>query len=118
MVLAATLFLVGLGVAMVFSASIPLTAADGEGDILWYLKRELGIVALGLAAMAAVSRVPMEWVRKSARWLLVLAALAPLTIPAGLSDVLIQKVVVTSARLSSSVLGRSRYGASPAKSSP
>jgi cell division protein FtsW len=71
-VLIPTLALVGLGVAMVFSASIPLAAADGSADVLYYLKRELAVVAVGLCAMWAASRVPMQWVQRQAGTLLVL----------------------------------------------
>ena len=71
-VLVPILLLVGLGIAMVFSASIPTAAARESEDIYYYLKRELLFAGVGLAAMYAVARVSMEFVRKQAGVLLAL----------------------------------------------
>ena len=49
-VLVPVLLLVGLGIAMVFSASIPTAAARESEDIYYYLKRELLFAGVGLAA--------------------------------------------------------------------
>jgi cell division protein FtsW len=59
-VLVPTLLLVALGIAMVFSASIPMAAVDQSEDVFGYLKRELLFAALGLAAMWGASRLPMD----------------------------------------------------------
>jgi len=75
-VLAVTLALVALGVAMVFSASIPLAAGRETGDIFHYLKRELAFVAVGLAAMWVASRLAMDRVREGAWPLLVATVIA------------------------------------------
>ncbi len=65
-VLVPILALVGLGVAMVFSASIPMAAADSSEDVFRYLKRE-GIFALfGLLAMWRVSLISMKSVERGA----------------------------------------------------
>ena len=72
-ILLPTLLLIALGIAMVFSASIPMAAADESEDIYYYLKRELLFAALGVAAMWAVSRASLEAVRDRAAALLALA---------------------------------------------
>ena len=69
-----TLSLVSLGVAMVYSASIPLTAAQG-GSLLSYLLREVGFVGAGVVGMLAAMRVPLEWLKRQA-WPLLLATVA------------------------------------------
>ena len=67
-----TLLLVALGIAMVFSASIPLAAAQENEDIYFYLKRELLFATIGLAAMWGVSRVSMNSLQRQAGTLLFL----------------------------------------------
>lgn len=52
-----------LGTVMVFSASYP-TALNKMGDGLYYLKRHLVYVGLGLAAMIGMSFFPYRWVKK------------------------------------------------------
>jgi cell division protein FtsW len=59
-----TLLLVALGIAMVFSASIPMAAMDQSEDIFRYLKRELLYATLGLAAMWGVSRLSMDFIQR------------------------------------------------------
>jgi cell division protein FtsW len=63
-VLVPTLLLVAFGIAMVFSASIPMAAVDRTEDIFRYLKRELLFAALGIAAMWGVSRIPMDRIQR------------------------------------------------------
>lgn len=65
-----TLALVSLGVAMVFSASIPMTAAGEQEDVFYYLKREGLVAAIALLAMFGVTRIPMGWIRRRAGVLL------------------------------------------------
>lgn len=69
-VLVPTLALVGLGVAMVFSASIPMAALDASEDVFHYLKRELVFAAFGLLVMWRVSLIPMEKIERQAGALL------------------------------------------------
>ena len=69
-VLLPTLALVGLGVAMVFSASIPMAAVDSSEDVFHYLKRELVFAAFGLAVMWRVSLISMEKIERRAGALL------------------------------------------------
>jgi len=71
-VLAATLGLVALGVAMVFSASVPSATAGRSGDIFRALRREAVVVGMGLAAMLAASRMSLQWLRSRAGMLLAL----------------------------------------------
>jgi cell division protein FtsW len=59
-ILIPTLLLVGLGVAMVFSAGLPSVAAQNGRDLLGDLKKELLFVVLGLAAMIWTSRTSLE----------------------------------------------------------
>ena len=72
--LAPTLALVGLGVAMVYSASIPMAAAEG-GSIFSYLVREVVLVAMGLAGMLVAMRIKLEWLARQA-WSLLLLTVA------------------------------------------
>lgn len=74
LVLAPTLALVGLGIAMVFSASIPMAAVDASEDVFYYLKRELVFAAVGLLAMYGTIRLPMVKLERAAGWLLGTAA--------------------------------------------
>jgi len=74
-VLAPTLALVGLGLAMVFSASIPL-AATPNSDMLRYLKRDAAYVAVGLLAMWGATRLSLLWLRDHAWHLFVAAVIA------------------------------------------
>jgi len=70
LLLVPTLALVALGVAMVFSASIPLAALNESEDIYYYLKREILFAAIGLSAMWAVSRMAMKSLERWAGTLL------------------------------------------------
>ena len=70
LLLVPTLALVALGVAMVFSASIPMAALNESEDIYYYLKREILFAAIGLSAMWAVSRIAMKWLERWAGTLL------------------------------------------------
>ncbi len=63
-VLVPTLILVALGIAMVFSASIPMAAVDESENVFYYLKRELLFAAVGLAAMWGMSRLPMDGLQR------------------------------------------------------
>jgi len=72
-VLVPTLGLVGLGVAMGYSASIP-TAAAHSGSVVSHLLRECAYVAVGLVGMVLAARASMERLRKRASLLLALAA--------------------------------------------
>lgn len=72
-VLVPTLVLVGLGIAMVFSASIPMAAVDSNEDVFYYLKRELLFAAGGLLAMWRISRMSMESLQRRAGLLLAVA---------------------------------------------
>ena len=74
LVLVPTLALVGLGIAMVFSASIPMAAVDSNEDVFYYLKRELLFASVGLLAMYGASRIPMGRLERAAGWLLGVAA--------------------------------------------
>ncbi len=67
------LVLVALGVAMVFSASIPMASLNESEDIYYYLKRELLFAGIGLTAMWAASRLPMRLLERQAGTLLFLA---------------------------------------------
>lgn len=67
--------LTAFGVAMVFSASLPFCARPDSRDLFAYLWRELAFVAVGLAAMFGAYRVPLEYVRRSARCLVVLTVI-------------------------------------------
>ncbi len=69
-VLVPVLMLVALGVSMVFSASIPMSAIRESEDIYYYLKRELLFAGVGLAAMYLVARASMDAIRRNAGWLL------------------------------------------------
>lgn len=58
-ILVPVLFLVGLGVAMVFSAGMPYATQEGTGNVYYYLIREAVFLALGLTAMILTARLPM-----------------------------------------------------------
>jgi cell division protein FtsW len=73
-VLVPTLVLLALGVAMVFSASIP-SAVSQSADMFSYLKREILYIGLGLVAMWGASRVPMGWLRDKA-WVVFVVTVA------------------------------------------
>ncbi|MFB3881600.1 MAG: FtsW/RodA/SpoVE family cell cycle protein [Armatimonadota bacterium] len=73
LVLVPTLALVGLGIAMVFSASIPMAAVDSNEDVFYYLKRELAFAAVGLLGMYWASRISMEALQRRAGLLLAIA---------------------------------------------
>jgi len=64
------LALVSLGVAMVFSASMPMAAAGEREDVFYYLKREVLVAVISLLAMFGVTRIPMGWIRRRAGVLL------------------------------------------------
>jgi cell division protein FtsW len=70
-VLLATLALVGLGIVMVFSASIPMAALEESEDIYYYLKKQLVFATLGLVALVAASRMSMAAIQRHAGTLLV-----------------------------------------------
>lgn len=70
LLLVPTLALVALGVAMVFSASIPMAALNESEDIYYYLKREILFAVIGLSAMWAVSRIAMKSLERWAGTLL------------------------------------------------
>jgi cell division protein FtsW len=70
LVLVPTLALVGIGIAMVFSASIPMAAVNSNEDVFYYLKRELLFAAVGLLAMWRVSLISMQSLQRRAGWLL------------------------------------------------
>jgi cell division protein FtsW len=74
-VLFAAIALVGLGIVMVFSASIPMAAVDQSEDIYYYLKRECLFAAIGLCALAAATRIPMDLIRRHAGTMLLVANL-------------------------------------------
>ncbi|HBB31889.1 MAG TPA: cell division protein FtsW [Cyanobacteria bacterium UBA8803] len=60
-----------IGVAVLFSASYP--SADAEfGDGLYYFKRQLIWIALGLVGFNLVVRSPLRYILRIAHWLLVL----------------------------------------------
>jgi len=69
-----TLALVGLGVAMVYSASIPSVASLGE-SILSKLSQEALFVIAGLVGMVAAMRMKMEWLEEKA-WALLVVTVA------------------------------------------
>lgn len=62
--LAIILLLVCLGSIMVFSASYPVAVSEGRDSSLYYVKRQILFVALGLAAMFGASLVPYRWYKK------------------------------------------------------
>ncbi len=63
--LIATAGLVGLGLVMVFNASY-FFAQDSYGDPFLYFRKHLIALAVGLAALVAVSRVRLEWFERLA----------------------------------------------------
>lgn len=66
LILVPTLVLVGLGIAMVFSASIPLAAAQSDGNVYGYLLRQGGFAFVGLLAMLVMSYLPLSKIRRYA----------------------------------------------------
>ena len=77
LVLVPTLALVGIGIAMVFSASIPMAAVDSNQDVFYYLEREVVFAAIGLLAMWRVSRISMKSLERRAGLLLGIATALP-----------------------------------------
>jgi cell division protein FtsW len=65
-ILVPALMLVAVGVAMVFSAGMPIAITHESRDILFYLKRELIFCAAGIIAMVWASRRPLEWIEAKA----------------------------------------------------
>ena len=61
--LALILILLALGSIMVFSASYPSALAQ-EGDSLYYIKRQLIFIAIGVAAMIVISIFPPVFYKK------------------------------------------------------
>src|SRR5919202_2272606 len=61
----ATLCLIAAGAVMVYSASSAESLLDGSGDPSYFLKRYLVYALLGLAAMHAVSRRGLGFVRRA-----------------------------------------------------
>jgi cell division protein FtsW len=80
--LAATAGLSGLGVVMVFNASY-FFAQDRYGDPLLFFRKHVVALAVGVAAMAAVSRVRLRWFERAAyplalcAFLMLIAVLVP-----------------------------------------
>jgi len=68
--LAPVLALTALGVAMVFSASIPFCTRPGGGHLFHYLWRELLFVGVGVLAMWGGMHVPVDLLRRGSRALL------------------------------------------------
>ncbi len=73
-VLIPTLALVGLGIAMVFSASIPMAALNESEDIYYYLWRELIFAFIGGLGMYIASKISMAKLQQQAGTLLFLAS--------------------------------------------
>jgi cell division protein FtsW len=65
------LLLILLGLVMVYSAG-SVMSMQKTGDSAHYIKRQLVWIALGLAGMTLVSRVPYEWYKECSRPILVL----------------------------------------------
>ncbi|MGM9653681.1 MAG: putative lipid II flippase FtsW [Eubacteriales bacterium] len=63
--LALILILLALGSIMVFSASYPSALAE-KGDSLYYIKRQLAFIGLGVCVMFAASVLPPAFYRKMA----------------------------------------------------
>jgi cell division protein FtsW len=63
--LVATVGLAGLGVVMVFNASY-FFAQDRYGDPLLFFRKHLIALAVGVVALAAASRVRLQWFERSA----------------------------------------------------
>ncbi len=72
-VLIPTLALVGLGIAMVFSASIPMAALNESEDIYYYLWREIIFAFIGGLGMWLASKISMEKLQQQAGTLLFFA---------------------------------------------
>ncbi|MFQ5912715.1 MAG: putative lipid II flippase FtsW [Nitrospinota bacterium] len=81
-ILGAVLALVSGGVVMVYSASAVL-AMDGYGDSAYFLTRQMGVAALGVAVLVAFSRMNYTFWHRAAYPLLAfsLLALAAVLIP-------------------------------------
>ncbi len=58
-VLSATLALLAIGVAMVYSAGA-ISAADVHGDELFYIRRHAVFAVLGLVAMSVTASIPYQ----------------------------------------------------------
>ncbi len=69
----AAIFLVAVGVVLVYSASA-FRAQSQAGDASLYLVRHLSSVAVGVVALFVVLRCPIEWWSRAAYPLLILAA--------------------------------------------
>jgi cell division protein FtsW len=72
--LAAVILLVALGTAMVYSAGA-IYAADVHGDELFYIRRHVVYVALGLSAMGVTAIIPYQRWRPWTYLVLIIAAL-------------------------------------------
>ena len=66
--LTAALFLLGLGLVMVGSASMAI-AQDQTGEALYYFYRQLAYVSLGLILAAIVWRIPLDVWEENGAWL-------------------------------------------------
>jgi len=69
--LLATFLLLGIGLVMVYSATVYLTTASNMvdktlGNGMFYLQRQFVFVLVGLAALATATFVPFSWYRKVA----------------------------------------------------
>jgi cell division protein FtsW len=77
---AAVMFLLGMGCLLVYSSSA-IRAGQSGGDTTYYLVRHLGAVGLGLAAMEVTRRIPVDaWNRLAYPLLLVTVALLAATL--------------------------------------
>ena len=72
---ACALALAAIGVLMVYS-STSVRAAAHEQDGAYFLKRQVAWAGIGLLAMVAAMRIPLEFWRRNARPLLLVAVLA------------------------------------------
>jgi len=72
-ILVPTLVLVAVGIAMVFSASIPMSAVKQSDDIYYYLKREIAFGLLGGFGLFLAARVSMKKLERQAGFLFFLA---------------------------------------------
>lgn len=67
------LVLVGFSLVMVYSTT-GVVAQEKFGDALYFVKRQVGAAVLGLFLMFAVSRLPLQLIRKSSPYLFFLSA--------------------------------------------
>ncbi len=78
------LFLLAFGLVMLYSASSYDASLHYEGDSTYFLKRQVGATALGIAAMIVVANIPYHfWERFAVMGVLVSIGLIFLIIPFG-----------------------------------